>query len=258
MRGKHGTRSFRQGATAGRRWWRTLGQLQPSQHDAFADLETALQADEGSARESDVAAEGAPDLIGVGSESESTWRPFAEGKAELEFLQQAMLEADGFQYLGKPTAAHCLSKIKRHERTAAWHLTAAIGLHVVVLVAGIASPLLLGINLALETSLSKWVALGFAVIAALGLGLQEGFDFYDRWRWNRKLAEALKREAWAFANTTGEYRGRAPRSAAMIFSERFGELNQVHTEEYLDQLSLPEGARNALAREPKPWTKARR
>ena len=177
------------------------------------------------------------------------WRralPFADFGSELALLRRAFDSAEPGRYVAGPVLEYCVSKISHYERAAAWHLIASTSLRVITIVAGIASPIMLGVNLARGSSVTNWIAFAFAAVTALGLGFDQAFNFGERWLGNRKLAEDLKNEAWSYLWSLGDYVGLDPQAAAQRFKERFQELNSRHVDGYLRHLGRRTGLRNEL------------
>lgn len=127
------------------------------------------------------------------------------------------------------------------ERAATWHLLMHNRLRLAATVAGLGTPVLIGVQLATAAPTINWVAFGLSLTAAVCLGINTAFRLGDRWRHNRRTAEALKQEGWFFYTLSGPYDGLDRKSAAPRFHARVERVVEHHVDVLLDEISRESG-----------------
>jgi hypothetical protein len=161
----------------------------------------------------------------------------SEGESSADQLAAAFSAVDWPPRFGVFVAERYLTGLDAFERSATWFLLLHNRLRLAAILAGVGAPILLGVELAASSAAINWVAFGLSLTTATCLGIDIGFGLGDRWRHNRKTAEALKREGWLFVTGSGPYTNAEGEGAARKFHERVERLVQRHVDAFLDDIS---------------------
>jgi hypothetical protein len=51
-----------------------------------------------------------------------------------------------------------------------------------------------------------WITVGLSLLVALSAAVEQFFNYGERWRHYRRMAELLKIEGWEFFHLSGHYR----------------------------------------------------
>lgn len=115
-------------------------------------------------------------------------------------------------------------------------------LRLTVIIGGVIIPALISLNTpAVIGDISdgaaaaiSWTAFGLSLLVALSAAVEQFFNYGERWRHYRRMAETLKAEGWQFFQLSGPYRRfKSHADAYRAFAARTEEANQHDVEAYI-------------------------
>jgi len=137
-------------------------------------------------------------------------------------------------------------------------------LRMVAVVGAVTVPALVGLNVAGSAARGvKWSAFGLSLLVAIVTAWEQLFRFGQRWRLYRQALDAMRAEAWRFAQLLPPYSGKkhgepdnAHRSLFPLFAEKVEAIVKEFGEEYVEDVVVPaRGApREDGTKEPPPHT----
>jgi hypothetical protein len=116
-------------------------------------------------------------------------------------------------------------------------------LRLTIIIGGVSIPALVSLNTPALMNLTindriastvGWITFGLSLLVALSAAVEQFFNFGERWRHYRRMAETLKTEGWQFFQLSGPYRRYDSHAEAYrTFAARTEETNQHDVEAYI-------------------------
>jgi hypothetical protein len=119
-------------------------------------------------------------------------------------------------------------------------------LRLTIIIGGVSIPALVSLNTPALMNLTindriastvGWITFGLSLLVALSAAVEQFFNFGERWRHYRRMAETLKTEGWQFFQLSGPYRRYESHAEAyQTFASRTEETNQHDVEAYISSV----------------------
>jgi hypothetical protein len=110
-------------------------------------------------------------------------------------------------------------------------------LRLTAIIGGILIPITVTISQASHLGWVAWLATGLGAVVAIASGVEEFFDYGERWRNYRQTVEMLKIEGWQFFQLIGPYSRRESHAQAYEkFAGRVEDIAQHDVQVYINQI----------------------
>jgi len=126
-----------------------------------------------------------------------------EKQKYLAIIDQLAMDEQHKQFLQSRWLDQTLWMEREARKANRWYYV----LRLTAIVGGVIVPALVSLNVGEQAAVGvRWSVFVISLLVAISVGVEEFFQFGDRWRHYRQTVEALKNEGWRFFQLTGIYR----------------------------------------------------